>query len=201
MLTSSQMYHYATDRTLCPLEYFLNNGWPSYTDLSSINDRIQDWPQPTAKASGEPRTHRAKAKASSSSSVTTPLSRASARGQVPPSTVERASKKARKAGGGRKKRSSSTALDIAANGMRLPDLFLVMYTSMLSSDGGMFQNKPDFNATFQTYRDDEDVGPVEVDASLDAQRFAERVGITEEEASEDEENQEDEDDEDKDAED
>ena len=201
MLTSSQMYHYATDRTLCPLEYFLNSGWPSYTDLSSINDRIQDWPQPTAKASGEPRTHRAKAKASSSSSVTTPLSRASARGQVPPSTVERASKKARKAGGGRKTLSSSAALDIAANGMCLPDLFLVMYTSMLSCDGGMFQNKPDFNATFQTYRDDEDVGPVEVDASLDAQRFAERVGITEEEANEDEENQEDEDDEDKDAED
>ena len=150
LLTSSQIYHHLSDRTLTPLELFMNNEWPSSTILTGLNDLVPGWP------SAAPKTHRAaakpKAKASSSS---TPLSRPRSRSHgPPPSAVELASKK-RKAGAGRKKQCSSTALDLAANGMCLSDLFLIMYTSVLSTDWGMFENKPDFNATFQTTLDDQ----------------------------------------------
>ena len=180
LLTSSQIYHHLSDRTLTPLELFMNNGWPSSTILTGLNDLVPGWP------SAAPKTHRAaakpKAKASSSS---TPLSRPRSRSHgPPPSTVELASKK-RKAGAGRKKQCSSTALDLAANGMCLSDLFLIMYTSVLSTDGGMFENKPDFNATFQTTLDDQRAGPlVEVDASLDGPTIAEQVGIAAEDVGE-----------------
>ena len=45
LLTSSQIYWYHGDRLLCPLEYFLHNGWPSSISFANLNEPVDGWPE------------------------------------------------------------------------------------------------------------------------------------------------------------
>ena len=45
---------------------------------------------------------------------------------------------------------STTVIDLAANGMELPDLALIVHTSLLSTRGGVFQQQPDPGFTFRS---------------------------------------------------
>ena len=144
MLTSSQIYWYQGDRLLCPLEYFLHNGWPSSISLANVNEPVCGWPE-------LPSTTRL--------SATNRLKQAA-----------RPPKRRR-----RRVNIAPVAIDLAANGFCLPDVCLVMYTSLLSvlTDSTVFEQVPDVHQapTGQSAADDnlqlERSSPEAIEAMVD----------------------------------
>ena len=114
--TSSLPYWHLQDRTLCPLEYFLQNGWDE-ADLGwdTCNLHVESWPE-----QDEVRQKKAPADGPSD-------------GQ-PPQKRQRP----------RKTQHGPKIINLASNSMGLPELMSICYTSFLSSDTDLFQIAPDF---------------------------------------------------------
>ena len=116
VLTSSNMFWHHQDRTLAPIEYMLSNGWDCDIRVDDLAEPVPGWPEYQVCKKG-------KKKAGSS----------------PPASKKPRHQPSRRRGG-----VGPKVVDIAANGMCLPDILLVAYTSVLTMSG-VGENMPDYS--------------------------------------------------------
>ncbi len=114
MLSKSLAYLYSKDRCLCPEEMMLNQGWDDNFSCEDLTLRVEGWPEHLR------RQERKKA-----------------------ATVHVAD------GPAAKRRTltrigyySSALVDLAGNGMDLPDLSLMIKNSLISAESDLFENPP-----------------------------------------------------------
>ena len=131
MLTSSKIYWHENDRTLCPREYFMQNGWERDIELTDVNEPVVGWPTSDKRTRQMPRAP------ASVHAVAPPESPSTKRRRVSHPPKQRC------------KGLAATVVDLAANGMALPDLALITYTSLLSTRDGVFEQQPDLGFTFR----------------------------------------------------
>ena len=131
MLTSSKIYWHQRDRSICAREHFLQNGWERDIDLTDVNEAVEGWPASATQTSQSPRAPATKHAAAPPENPRAKRRRVSHAPQQPRLGLER------------------TVVDLAANGMALPDCALIMYTSLLSTRDGVFEHQPDLGFTFR----------------------------------------------------
>ena len=132
MLTSSKVYWHERDRTFCAREYFLQNGWERDLDLTDVSAPVEGWPTSAQHTSQSPR---APATVHAAAPPENPSAKRRRVSHAPPKQT--------------RKGHQRTVVDLAANGMALPDLALITYTSLLSTLDGVFEQQPDLGFTFQ----------------------------------------------------
>ena len=115
MQTSSLPYWYRGDRVAMPIEFFSHNGYDiEELNVQDVNIMIPDWPADAA---------------------------AGLEDDDPPGP-SRKKQKTRVCKTGRNGLVSTKLVDLAANGMCLPDLMMIIYTSLLSAETDLWEHEP-----------------------------------------------------------